>query len=114
MLQRPPVERRLLTRLLPSFLAYRTSQYKLHYYETATNVKFVMLTDTRSQDMQVAMREIYVRCYVEYGTSLTLVSVCQGVQWGLRCCGHSREESALAGGTSGWCRCQQRAVRGFT
>lgn len=50
-----------------SFLAYRTSQYKLHYYETATNVKFVMLTDTRSQDMQIALREIYVRCYVEYG-----------------------------------------------
>lgn len=52
-----------------SFLAYRTAQYKLHYYETATSVKFVMLTDTRSQDMQIALREIYVRCYVEYGTS---------------------------------------------
>ena len=35
-----------------SFLSYRTSQYKLHYYETPTNIKFVMLTDIRSGSME--------------------------------------------------------------
>ncbi|RMZ81210.1 hypothetical protein DV737_g2627, partial [Chaetothyriales sp. CBS 132003] len=49
-----------------SFLSYRTSQYKLHYYETPTNIKFVMLTDTKSSSMRIALQQIYVNCYVEY------------------------------------------------
>jgi hypothetical protein len=49
-----------------SFLSYRTSQYKLHYYETPTNTKFVMLTDTKSGSMRIALQQIYVNCYVEY------------------------------------------------
>ncbi|KAK4936167.1 Trafficking protein particle complex subunit BET5 [Elasticomyces elasticus] len=49
-----------------SFLSYRTSQYKLHYYETPTNIKFVMLTDTKSGSMRIALQQIYVNCYVEY------------------------------------------------
>ncbi|RMZ90655.1 hypothetical protein DV736_g2105, partial [Chaetothyriales sp. CBS 134916] len=49
-----------------SFLSYHTSQYKLHYYETPTNIKFVMLTDTKSSSMRIALQQIYVNCYVEY------------------------------------------------
>lgn len=49
-----------------SFLSYRTSQYKLHYYETPTSIKFVMLTDTKSGSMRIALQQIYVNCYVEY------------------------------------------------
>lgn len=49
-----------------SFLSYRTSQYKLHFYETPTNIKFVMLTDTKSGSMRLALQQIYVNCYVEY------------------------------------------------
>ncbi|KIW83285.1 hypothetical protein Z517_02530 [Fonsecaea pedrosoi CBS 271.37] len=49
-----------------SFLSYRTSQYRLHYYETPTNTKFVMLTDTKSGSMRLALQQIYVNCYVEY------------------------------------------------
>ncbi|KAL2013498.1 hypothetical protein VTN00DRAFT_1023 [Thermoascus crustaceus] len=49
-----------------SFISYRTSQYKLHYYETPTNIKFVMLTDTKSPSMRVALQQIYVNLYVEY------------------------------------------------
>jgi hypothetical protein len=30
-----------------AFVSYRTNEYKLHYYETPTALKFVMLTDTR-------------------------------------------------------------------
>ncbi|KAK2749874.1 TRAPP subunit bet5 [Myotisia sp. PD_48] len=49
-----------------SFVCYRTSQYKLHYYETPTNLKFVMLTDTKTGNMRVALHQIYVNLYVEY------------------------------------------------
>ena len=30
-----------------AFVSYRTGQYKLHYYETPTSLKFVMVTDTK-------------------------------------------------------------------
>jgi len=49
-----------------SFLSYRTSQYKLHYYETPTNIKFVMLTDTKSASMRMALHQIYVNLFVEF------------------------------------------------
>ncbi|PYI10054.1 transport protein particle subunit bet5 [Aspergillus sclerotiicarbonarius CBS 121057] len=49
-----------------NFVTYRTSQYKLHYYETPTNIKFVMLTDLKSPSMRVALQQIYINLYVEY------------------------------------------------
>ncbi|KAL2824003.1 Longin-like domain-containing protein [Aspergillus cavernicola] len=49
-----------------NFVTYRTSQYRLHYYETPTNIKFVMLTDTKSPSMRVALQQIYINLYVEY------------------------------------------------
>ncbi|KAL4790020.1 Longin-like domain-containing protein [Aspergillus venezuelensis] len=49
-----------------NFVTYRTSQYKLHYYETPTNIKFVMLTDVKSPNMRVALQQIYINLYVEY------------------------------------------------
>ena len=58
-----------------SFISYRTAQYKLHYYETPTNIKFVMLTDTASQNMRGVLHQIYVHLYVEFGEH-TRVSIC--------------------------------------
>ncbi|EGE82875.2 hypothetical protein RJZ56_002027 [Blastomyces dermatitidis] len=49
-----------------NFICYRTSQYKLHYYETPTNIKFIMLTDVKSGSMRLALQQIYVNLYVEY------------------------------------------------
>ncbi|GBF63707.1 transport protein particle subunit [Trichophyton mentagrophytes] len=49
-----------------SFVCYRTCQYKLHYYETPTNLKFVMMTDTKANNMRLALHQIYVNLYVEY------------------------------------------------
>ncbi|KAH8600804.1 Sybindin-like family-domain-containing protein [Bisporella sp. PMI_857] len=49
-----------------SFISYRTSQYKLHYYETPTSIKFVMLTDTQTLNMRNVLHQIYVNLYVEY------------------------------------------------
>lgn len=57
---------------LSSFVSFNTSQYKLHYYETPTNIKFVMLTDTKSPSMRIALQQIYINLYVEYGSSWTL------------------------------------------
>ncbi|KAJ5320564.1 hypothetical protein N7508_000847 [Penicillium antarcticum] len=42
------------------------SQYKLHYYETPTNTKFVMLTDLKSPSMRIALQQIYINLFVEY------------------------------------------------
>lgn len=50
-----------------SFVSYSTSQYKLHYYETPTNIKFVMLTDLKSPSMRIALQQIYINLFVEYG-----------------------------------------------
>lgn len=49
-------------------MSFTTSQYKLHYYETPTNIKFVMLTDLKSPSMRVALQQIYINLFVEYGS----------------------------------------------
>lgn len=49
------------------FISYRTGEYKLHYYETPTSMKFVMLTDTRTSDnLRVVLHQIWANLYVEY------------------------------------------------
>lgn len=48
------------------FLCYRTGEYKLHYFETPTQLKFVMLTDTRVGNMRTVLYQIWATLYVEY------------------------------------------------
>jgi trafficking protein particle complex subunit 1 len=50
-----------------SFVSFRTGNYKLHYYETPTNLKFVMLTDTKQNNLRIVLHQIYVNLYVEFG-----------------------------------------------
>lgn len=50
-----------------SFISYRTGEYKLHYYETPTSIKFVMLTDVATPNMRNVLHQIYVNLYVEFG-----------------------------------------------
>ena len=50
-----------------SFISFRTGQYKLHYYETPTSIKFVMITDTQTFNMRNVLHQIYVNLYVEFG-----------------------------------------------
>ena len=52
---------------LDSFISYRTGHYKLHYYETPTNLKFVMVSDTKTNNLRIVLHQIYVSLYVEYG-----------------------------------------------
>jgi trafficking protein particle complex subunit 1 len=49
-----------------SFLSYRTKEYKLHYYETLTRLKFVMITDTKTNNLQLVLHQIWATLYVEY------------------------------------------------
>lgn len=48
------------------FQNYTTSTYKLHYFETATGLKFVLCTDPKVQSLQNELRQIYSDYYVEY------------------------------------------------
>jgi len=49
-----------------NFVSYRTNNYKLHYYETPTNLKFVLITDIKTNNLRVVLHQIYVNLYVEY------------------------------------------------
>ncbi|KAI9818477.1 MAG: TRAPP subunit bet5 [Pycnora praestabilis] len=49
-----------------NFISFRTGQYKLHYYETPTNIKFVMLTDIKTNNLRIVLHQIYVNLYVEF------------------------------------------------
>lgn len=61
-----------------AFISYRTAQYKLHYYETPSNTRFVMLTDTSTMSMRNVLHQIYINLWVEYGMN-TPVSLIFGV-----------------------------------
>ena len=43
-----------------------TGEYKLHYFETATQLKFVMLTDPRVGNMRTVLHQIWATLYVEF------------------------------------------------
>lgn len=49
-----------------AFISFRTGQYKLHYYETVSNTRFVMLTDTAAPSMRNVLHQIYINLWVEY------------------------------------------------
>ena len=48
-------------------MAYRTNAYKLHFYETLSKIRFVMLTDPWAETAPIreAMRYIHEAVYVE-------------------------------------------------
>lgn len=48
------------------FLSYRTGEYKLHYFETPTQLKFILLTDTRVGNMRTVLHQIWATLYVEF------------------------------------------------
>lgn len=58
-------ERQLIHRN-DNFISYRTSKYKLHYYETPTLLKFVLITDAKTDSKRVVLHQIYVNLYVEF------------------------------------------------
>ena len=53
-----------------AFVSYRTAHYNLHFYETASSLRLVMLTDTATLSMRNVLHQIYINLWVEYGTCL--------------------------------------------
>jgi hypothetical protein len=51
-----------------AFMSYRTADYKLHFYETPANLRFVIITDTGTLSMRNVLHQIYINLWVEYGT----------------------------------------------
>ncbi|AOW01501.1 Sybindin-like protein [Yarrowia lipolytica] len=49
-----------------SFVSFKTNKYKLHYFETPTNLKMVLLTDPSRPSLRDALHDIYVNLFVEY------------------------------------------------
>jgi hypothetical protein len=49
-----------------AFISYRTAQYRLHYYETPSSLRFVMLSDTATMSMRNVLHQIYINLWVEY------------------------------------------------
>ena len=47
------------------FYACSTNTYKLHYFETASGLRFVLTTDLAAADLREALRYIYSQIYVE-------------------------------------------------
>jgi hypothetical protein len=48
------------------FLAYKTSAYKLHLYETLSGYKFVMLSDPDIDTLRPALRQIYAGPFIDF------------------------------------------------
>ncbi|KAI8577736.1 hypothetical protein K450DRAFT_177383 [Umbelopsis ramanniana AG] len=48
------------------FISYKTSAYRLHYYETPTGLKFIINSDPYTESLRPVLRQIYVQLYVEF------------------------------------------------
>ena len=55
------------------FLSYSTSKYKLHYFESATGLVFVLNTDTSVGNLSDELWHLYSKIYVEYVTKNPLL-----------------------------------------
>ncbi|KIJ49367.1 hypothetical protein M422DRAFT_225009 [Sphaerobolus stellatus SS14] len=48
------------------FVAYSTSTYKLHLFETLSGYKFVLFTDPNVESLRFVLRQIYTGPFLEY------------------------------------------------
>ncbi|ESP03230.1 hypothetical protein LOTGIDRAFT_137721 [Lottia gigantea] len=48
------------------FMSFKTSQYKLHFFESLSGLKFIMNTDLNVGNIRDNLKQIYSTIYVEY------------------------------------------------
>lgn len=95
-----------------AFIAYRTAQYKLHYYETPTNLRFALLTEPGALSMRNVLHQIYINLWVEYGECL-LFSLCWVLEWERERDvalegGKKKERKGRGGGETAWLKMQHK------
>ena len=49
-----------------TFNFYKTNSYKLHLFETATGLKFILLTDVGTPNLKDELQKVYRDLYVEF------------------------------------------------
>jgi len=66
------------TDLKEGFLSYKTSKYRLNFFETTSSIKFILNTDNESNQTEIRelMSGIYTQIYVEYAAKSPMI--CQG------------------------------------
>lgn len=60
--------------------SFSTEHYRVHYYETATNWKFAIISDPKVEDLQYALRYIYAVLFNEHvvKNALSMVNFQEG------------------------------------
>jgi hypothetical protein len=49
-----------------AFIAYKTSSYKLHLFETLSGYKFVLFSDASVESLRFVLKSIYQTAFVEF------------------------------------------------
>uniref|UniRef100_A0A7S4P1M2 Trafficking protein particle complex subunit n=1 Tax=Paramoeba aestuarina TaxID=180227 RepID=A0A7S4P1M2_9EUKA len=57
-----------------TFKYYKTSTYKLHFFESLTGIKFILLTEPGAGDLSATLKEIYNN-YVRFCTKNPLYKI---------------------------------------
>ncbi|XP_033761073.1 trafficking protein particle complex subunit 1-like [Pecten maximus] len=68
------------TDLKDGFLNFRTSQYKLHFYETPSGLKFIMNTDLSVGNIKDVLHQMYSNIFVEYVVRNPMCSLDQPIK----------------------------------
>lgn len=58
-----------------SFISFSTNKYKLHFYETPSRIRFVLVTDPDMDSQLSALKHIYLNVYLEYAVKNPLFPV---------------------------------------
>lgn len=58
-----------------TFITYSTSKYKTHFYETPSNMRFVLVSDPNTPSQLNSLKHIYSNLYVEYAIKNPLFKV---------------------------------------
>ncbi|GAM29007.1 hypothetical protein SAMD00019534_121830, partial [Acytostelium subglobosum LB1] len=49
-----------------AFHCFKTTTYKLHFYETLSSVKFIILTDPNTPDLRDELKKVYSTVFIDY------------------------------------------------